>query len=200
MDEVVEFINTKDAILMGPGLGKSTDAKNFLYELLIPRIKIPMVIDADALNIISENVEILKEINVPKIITPHPGEFSRLTKLKKDEIQNNRVNVAKKFAKEYSCIVVLKGYRTVVTDGEYSYICPKGDDTLATAGSGDVLGGIIVSLLAQGYNVFDSAILGVYIHGLAGEICKKKIGSESTISGDLIENLAYSFKILKDEG
>ena len=199
LSDLIEFINTKDAILMGPGLGRSSDAKNFLYELLLPRVSIPTVLDADALNIISENLFIFDKMNVPKIITPHPGEFSRLTGISIEEIQNNRVALSKEFAKKHNCIVVLKGYRTVITDGKLTYICPKGDDTLATAGSGDVLGGIIVSLLAQGYSPLNSAILGVYIHGITGEICKKKYGAESTISGDLIENLHMAFKILKDE-
>ena len=199
LSELIEFINSKDAILMGPGLGRSSDAKNFLYELLLPRVNIPAVLDADALNIISENLNIFDKINVPKIITPHPGEFSRLTGISIEEIQSNRVELSKEFAKKHGCIVVLKGYRTVITDGEITYLCPKGDDTLATAGSGDVLGGIIVSLLAQGYSPLNSAILGVFIHGITGEICKKKYGAESTVSGDLIENLHMAFKILKDE-
>ncbi len=197
MEELIEFINSKNAILIGPGLGTSNDAKNFLYEL-IEKIKIPIILDADALNIISEeDVNILKKLNIPKIITPHPGEFSRLTKLEKEEIQNNRIEVAKNFAKEFNCIVVLKGFRTVITDGKMSYICPKGNDALAKGGSGDVLGGIIVSFLAQKYSPLESSILGVWIHGLTGEICSEKFCAETVIAEDLIENLYYSFEIIK---
>ncbi len=196
IEELVEFINSKDSILIGPGLGKSNDVKNLLFELL-PQIKIPIVLDADALNIISEDVSFLDEIKAEKIITPHPGEFSRLTKLSTSEIQNNRIEISKEFAKQYDCIVVLKGYRTVITDGECVFICPKGNDALATGGSGDVLAGIIVSFLAQKYYSIDAVNLGVFIHGLTGEICSKKYSTDSIIAGDLINNLHYSFEIVK---
>ena len=197
MEELLDFINSKNAILIGPGLGTSNDATNFIYELL-EKVKIPVVLDADALNIIAnEDLNVLKNLDIPKIITPHPGEFSRLTKLSKEEIQNNRLETAKNFAKEYNCIVVLKGYRTVITDGKESYICPKGNDSLSKGGSGDVLGGIIVSFLAQKYTPIESSILGVYLHGLTGEICSEKYCSDSVIANDLIENLHYSFEIIK---
>ena len=196
LDEVVDFINSKDAILIGPGFGTSNDAKNFFFELL-EKIKIPVILDADALNILSEDVSFLKEIKAPKIITPHPGEFSRLTKLQTKEIQNNRIELAKKFADNYSIIVVLKGFRTIITDGRLTFICPKGNDALATGGSGDVLGGMIVSFIAQGYNPIEAAKLGVYIHGLTGEICSKRFCSEYVIAGDLIDNLHYSFEMIK---
>ena len=195
LDEIVDFINSKDSILIGPGLGKSKDTKNFLFELL-ENIKIPLVLDADALNILSEDLNYLKSLKIPKILTPHPGEFSRLTRLSIKEIQENRVNLSKEFAKEFNAIIVLKGYRTVITDGYNCYICPKGDSALATGGSGDVLGGIIASLISQKYSLIDSAIFGVYLHGLVGEICSKKFTSETVTACDLIENLHYGFEII----
>ncbi len=197
LEDLLKFINSKSAILIGPGLGTSNDATNFLYELL-EKLEIPVILDADALNIIAnEDLNILNKINIPKIITPHPGEFSRLSKLSKQDIQNNRLETAKNFAKEYNCVVVLKGFRTVITDGEKSYICPKGNDALSKGGSGDVLGGMILSFLAQKYNSIESSILGVYLHGLTGEICSEKFCSDTVIANDLIENLHYSFKIIK---
>ncbi|MCM8786334.1 MAG: NAD(P)H-hydrate dehydratase [Candidatus Omnitrophica bacterium] len=198
-DKAIEFIEKKaDSVLIGPGISLHPETKKFVKKI-IPEIKKPLIIDADALKIISENLEILNSVEKP-ILTPHPGEMSFLTKFKIEEIQKNRVEVAKSFAKKYNVILILKGYRTVVTDGENTYINLTGNPGMATAGTGDVLAGIIGGILSQGEDKFISAKYGVFIHGLAGDLAKKEKGEISLIASDIIEKIPDVFKYLKKGG
>lgn len=195
-DKAIEFIEKKaDSVLIGPGISLHSETKKFVKKI-IPEIKKPVVIDADALKIISEELELLKFLDKP-ILTPHPGEMSYLTGMKINEIQKEREKVAEDFAKKYNVIVVLKGYRTVVTDGERTYINLTGNPGMAKGGSGDVLSGIIGGLLAQEEDKFISAKYGVLIHGLAGDIAVKEKGEISLIPSDIIEKLPVVFKYLK---
>ena len=130
------------------------------------------------------------------VITPHPGEMSRLCSVSVKEIQENRVAIAKEFAKKYGISVVLKGARTVITNGNETYINPTGSNAIATGGSGDVLSGMILSFLAQGYTMDDASVIGAYLHGLAGEVAEKKLCKESVIASDIIDNLHFAFKII----
>ena len=128
------------------------------------------------------------------IITPHPGEMSILTGISISEIQSKRKKIAEEFAKKYRLIVVLKGYKTVVTDGKSTYINLTGNPGMATAGSGDVLSGIIGGLMVQGFSLWKSATMGVYLHGYAGDLAAKCYGEYSLTAGDIVEFLPMAIK------
>lgn len=195
--EIEDNLDKYNAVLVGPGLGQSDEVKKIINELARWDLK-KLVLDADALNIISGIEDWFKTLETDAILTPHPGEMSRLTGLSIDEIQNNREKVARDFAREWSKTIVLKGAETVIanTQGEV-FISPFKNPLLATAGTGDVLSGIIVGLLAQGLNLTDASIVGVYIHGLAGEKLKKKFGDRGATALDLVEALPLVFKNLR---
>ncbi len=189
----ITFIKEKaDGVVIGPGISLERETSEFVKEM-IRRIDKPLVIDADALKIISSDLLILKNKKNPPILTPHPGEMKFLIGKDIPEIQKNRVKYAEDFAKKYGAIVILKGHHTVVSDGEKSYINLTGNPGMATAGSGDVLSGIIGSFLVQGMEPFQAAKMGVYIHGLAGDLALKEKGEVSLIASDIIEYLPYSF-------
>jgi len=200
VDKVLKFINERiDAVLIGPGISLNSETKKFVNKI-ITEIDKKLIIDADALKIISENIDLLKKLKVKPVLTPHPGEMKYLTGFEISYIQKNRKEIAEKFAREYNVVLVLKGYRTVVTDGKNTYINLTGNPGMATAGSGDVLAGIIGSFLAYGEDEFISAKYGVLIHGLAGDIAVKEKGETSLIASDIIEKLPFVFKYLKRKG
>lgn len=189
MDEIME---KADAIACGVGLGRET----YLTEQLIYMIKNstkPMVIDADGINLLCSIKEVIKHSKGKIIITPHPGEMARLTGYSTDFINQNRIEVSKEFAKEYNCIVVLKGASTIVSDGNKTYINTSGNPGMATGGSGDVLTGIIASLIGQGYETYDASVLGVNIHGLAGDDAYEDYGFGLT-SMDIIDFIGKYMK------
>lgn len=166
--------NTFSAIAIGPGISVTDGAKTLL-ESIIKGYGGKLIIDADGINILSRNINILKE-NIPDVLlTPHPGEFSRLTGLSVSEINSDRIGHTVNFAKNHGVTVLLKGENTVIAspDGKV-HINPTGSSALSRGGSGDLLTGIIVSLAAQGASIYDAAIMGAYIHGLAGETAEKK--------------------------
>lgn len=171
------------AFLCGCGIGRD-------YDSILPKIletcNVPCVLDADCINFLAENINVLERINCPKLLTPHPGEMARLCKTSAKEIQTNRIKIASDFAEKYGCILVLKGKNTVIAcpDGR---VClnTSGSSALATGGSGDVLAGVIASLIAQGYDMFDAAILGVYIHGLAADRLETSLGKSGVLPSDL---------------
>ena len=186
-----------DAVAMGPGMGLGAYGKN-VFERII-KIEKNLLIDADGLNILSKNLNLLEERkDFTTILTPHEGEFARLTGLSLEKIKNNRKTVAEEFAKKYKVILVLKGHETIVTDGERTYTNSTGNSGMATGGSGDVLTGII-SALMKNYNLFDAARLGVYIHGLSGDIYARKNSKTSLRARDLIENLSAVFKLFEEK-
>ncbi len=157
------------ALLVGCGLSKSAAARQAV-EHVIKNCTVPLILDADALNIIAEKPEILKQLTVPTVITPHPGEMARLCGCDVSYVQNNRTVIAQKFAREYGVTVLLKGSATVIAspDGRTAFNT-SGSPALAKGGMGDILSGVIASLAAQGNTLFESAVGGAYIHGLAGE-------------------------------
>ncbi|WP_203636195.1 NAD(P)H-hydrate dehydratase [Thermobrachium celere] len=189
-EDVDEIIKNYDAVAIGVGLGKNQNFISSLSYILENSTK-PLIIDADGLNLLCSIKEKLNIKKCPIILTPHPGEFSRLTGLSIDYINKNRVEVALKFAKEYECIVLLKGASTVVTDGEMVYINTTGNTGMATGGSGDVLTGIILSLVGQGYSPYDAAVLGAYLHGAAGDWAYKKYGN-GLVASDIIEYIGQA--------
>jgi NAD(P)H-hydrate epimerase len=157
-----------------------------------------MVLDADALNILGRHKEWLSNLKPGTILTPHPKEFERLAG--KSGSGYDRLMMQISFSEKYQCVVVLKGAHTSVTlpDGNV-YFNSTGNPGMATAGSGDVLTGIILSLLAQGYRPADAAVAGVFIHGMAGDIALRKLSPESIIATDITENISNVFLELKDK-
>ncbi len=157
------------------------------------RLEAPLVLDADGLNAAAEDTSILKEYEHPLVITPHPGEMARLLGTDTGDVQRNREHLAASFAHEHGCTVVLKGYRTVVTDGKRSYLNPTGNSGMATAGSGDVLTGLIAALIAQGTEPFDAAVLGVWLHGTAGDAAAARLTPYCMTALDILEVLPEAF-------
>lgn len=190
-ERTVSLLNSADAVLFGCGTGRSDKAVKAL-KAIIKNSEIPMVLDADGINILSQDINIIRERKAPLIISPHPKEMSRLTGLSVLEIENNRIKAAADFAENYKVTVILKGANTVVacSDGEI-FINTTGNSGMASGGSGDVLSGIIVSLLAQGYSEKDAAVTAVYIHGLAGDFAAKRLTKRSMIASDIIEELKF---------
>ncbi|MDD5147069.1 MAG: NAD(P)H-hydrate dehydratase [Candidatus Daviesbacteria bacterium] len=185
-DEVLEKIDEYDVLLIGPGLGQS-DQTVKLVEQILSRNLPPTVIDGDGLNILSKMEKWWERIDGAVVLTPHPGEMSRLTGLSIEEIQKNRLNTAQSFAKKWNQVVVLKGANTVIAPSCGGVVVsPFANPALATAGTGDVLSGVIAGLLAQGLDLFDAAGVGVYIHGLAGERIRKKTGNAGALANELL--------------
>jgi len=190
---VLEAAGQNDAVAFGPGIGISGALRSIL-EKLLDQQDLRLVIDADGLNNLSGIKNWPARLKAKLILTPHPGEMRRLwLGLLREEIPTNRQEQALQFAQRTNTIVVLKGAGTVVTDGEKVYINKTGNPGMATAGSGDVLTGIITALLGQGLSDFDAAVLGVYIHGLAGDIAAERVGQISLIATDIAQALADAF-------
>lgn len=182
------------AVLFGCGIGQGETAENTLLSLL-DKCQKPLLIDADGINILSKHIDILRSKKCPVVLTPHIGEMSRLTGLSAEYISENRVKVAVDFAKEYDVTMLLKGKDTVIanSEGEF-FINPTGSPALATAGSGDVLSGIITAFMAQGAEPFKSAVMGAFIHGLSGEKAEQDLTERCVIASDIIEYLKEAFK------
>ena len=194
--KILAAMEKADAVLIGPGLGRSRDAQIVLEEVL-KNSTVPVIIDADGINAAAEKMNAVKDCQCPLIFTPHAVEMSRLTGLDRDYIEENRLTVSREFAEEYGATVILKGHRTVVTapDGE-QYINITGNSGLATGGTGDVLAGITASLAARGIIETTAAALAVCIHGTAGDISMEKFGIESVTATKVMENISDALKIL----
>lgn len=183
------LLASASVLAMGPGLGQSDDLRA-LVRWVVESVKLPTVLDADGLNALAGQIDILGKLQRPLVITPHPGEFSRLTGLPVAQIQADREKHAVELAQRVEpLIVVLKGAGTVVTDGEKIYVNRTGNPGMARGGSGDVLTGVISAFLGQGLPPFDAAQLGVYVHGLAGDIAREQSGELGMIAGDLVDTL-----------
>lgn len=185
------------AVLAGCGLSVN-NATRELVENLALESEIPIVLDADALNIAADNPSILARAKSDIVITPHDREFSRLLGCYPDMLKGKRGELALRFAERYGVIVVLKGAKTIVAcpDGNMLYNEQLGNAGMASGGSGDVLAGIIASFIAQGFDIFKSAASGVYIHALAGDIAKSKFGEISMLPTDIIDCLPEAFKTI----
>lgn len=186
-----------NSIGIGPGIGTNPLTLELLRKL-IENVSVPIVLDADALNLISENKDMLKLLPVNTIITPHPKEFDRLAG--NSESSYERLLKVKQLAEKYNLIIVLKGAYTqiVFPDGE-CFFNSTGNPGMATGGSGDVLTGIILGLLAQGYSSFEAALLGVYLHGFSGDLSAQENSQESLIASDIIDNIGNAYKIIQKE-
>lgn len=194
---VADDLAKKNVLAMGPAIGTHDETRSFEREL-IAAANVPMVIDADGLN----NLD-LKQIatkRVPTVLTPHPAEFGRLVGMKTEEVQRDRLNLSRKFAQEYRAICVLKGYQTITAlpDGNV-YINPTGGPAMATAGMGDALTGAIAGFIAQGIDPAIAAVIGVYCHGLAGDIAAREIGDRGVVASDVIKRLPSAIRIITEE-
>ncbi len=189
---IAELCDWATAIACGPGMGRS-DELDELVGRLYQDIAKPMIVDADALNALATRPELLGKHAGPRILTPHPGEFARLAGVKTVPADQRR-SMAMQLAGSSGAVVVLKGHRTVVTDGESSWINTTGNPGMATGGSGDVLTGLITALVCQGLTVADAARLGVHLHGLAGDLAAAELGQVSLIASDLIRFLPEAMK------
>jgi NAD(P)H-hydrate epimerase len=192
--KLLETTKKSSSLLIGPGLTDTEGIRVIMTEI-IKNCTIPTVIDADGLNAISSNPSILKKHRGEIVITPHPGEMARLCGCSNFDIQQDRLGYAKRFAKEFDVIVVLKGYRTIIAlpDGT-AFINPTGNPGMATAGSGDVLAGIIAGFAAQKLKLADAVLCGVYIHGAAGDRAADKVGEYGLTAGDIIENISHTIE------
>ena len=190
---ILEAVGQNDAVAFGPGVGLSGALRSVLRALL-EQEALRLVIDADGLNNLAGMKDWPARLKAKLILTPHPGEMKRLwSGLLRGQPPSGRSEQAMQFAQQTNSIVVLKGAGTVVTDGQKVYINKTGNPGMATAGSGDVLTGVITALMGQGLSDFDAAVLGVYIHGLAGDIAAEKTGQVSLIATDIIKALRDAF-------
>ncbi len=198
--QVTDASRSASSLLIGPGLGQTPSAVEFVRAVLLDRREGPsLVIDADALNSLASVDYWQERIQGPAILTPHPGEMARLRGSTVPEVERDRVHTAQSAAETWRHIVVLKGACTVVAhpDGRTA-ISPWVNPGMATGGTGDVLAGLIAGFLAQGMEPFDAATLGVYAHGLAGEVAKRRVGEVSMVAGDVLESLPAALKKISD--
>lgn len=186
-------LSKMDSIGIGPGLGTDSLAKERLENAM--DCEVPLVIDADGLNLLSKDLHLLRKRKNATILTPHEMEMSRLSGIPVEEIRKNREKIAKDFAKNHQVVLVLKGSKTLVTDGEKIYKNKTGNPGMATAGSGDVLLGVISTFLGQGLTPFDAARLGVYVHGLAGDLAKEEFSMNGMIASDFVNFLPKTLKM-----
>jgi ADP-dependent NAD(P)H-hydrate dehydratase len=191
-------VRQMNAVAFGPGLGQHRGTVQLALSLT-SHCPVPLVIGADGINALGEHSDRLHRdrIAAPRILTPHPGEFARLVGCDIPHVQANRRELAVNFAAEHGVVLVLKGFGTIVTDGKRVYVNATGNPGMATGGTGDVLTGLIAALLGQGLTAFDATQLGVYWHGLAGDLARDEVGEVSLIASDL---LTYLPKVIQRGG
>lgn len=197
-DDVVKKIRWADVLLLGPGISLHPETQD-LARRIIATCRKPMVIDADGLNALAADCSILNRRKGRHVIlTPHLGEFSRLSGISPDEIEKSKIEVARAFARKNDVILVLKGAPTIVVDPKGKvFINATGNPGMATAGSGDVLAGIIAALLGQGNGAIHAAVNGVFVHGYAGDIVRGKVGEMGMLAGDILREIPPTLKELK---
>ena len=187
--EILARLPKMDAVLMGPGLGQS--AGTFAaVKAVLESFKGPVVLDADGINVLAAHKDILRDRTAPTILTPHDGEFARIG----GPIGQDRTETAAAFASEYGCVLLLKGHRTVISDGKTVFLNGTGNPGMAVGGSGDVLAGIIVSLLGHGIGPLNAAACAAWLHGAAGDFCAAELGQYGMLPGDKVEVLPRLLK------
>ena len=189
INEIANVLHKMDAVLIGPGLGQSEDTFA-VTRWVLENFSGPVVVDADGINVLSSHKNILRGRTNPTILTPHEGEFSRLT----GSYPTDRITDAQKLAQDLGVVVVLKGFESIITDGTTTYINPTGNPGMAVGGSGDVLAGVITSLLGQGVTPLQAAACGVWLHGAAGDICADEIGQYGMLPSDMLNVLPRLMK------
>lgn len=183
-EKIKEYLPKMDAVLIGPGLGQSAGTL-LAVKTVLTQFDRPVVLDADGINVLAAHKDILRGRTAPTILTPHMGEFVRIGGQNIDD----RVQAAKILSRELGSIVLLKGHRTVITDGDAVVVNETGNPGMATGGSGDVLAGVIVSLLGQGLAPLDAAACGAYLHGAAGDLAAQSIGQYGMLPTDMLQFL-----------
>jgi NAD(P)H-hydrate epimerase len=188
---VLQRAATSTALALGPGIGKSDDVTSLVMQLYVA-VEKPLVVDADALNALASQKDALAKPGGPRVLTPHPGEFQRLSSASASD-RGHQMAAARELAAEHGIVIVLKGQETYVTDGERFYLNTTGNPGMATGGTGDVLTGIITALLCQGLSPFEAACLGVHTHGRAGDLAAKQLGQVGMIARDLLQFLPQAW-------
>ena len=196
-ERIIEQAEAATVVACGPGLGRTEELAELVTWLYVHLAR-PMLLDADALVALASRPEVYDQPGDARILTPHPGEFARL--MGKPQIPpESRERTAMELARRAGIIVLLKGHRTLVTDGQRSYRNPTGNPGMATGGSGDVLTGLVTALACQQLSPFDAAGLGAYLHGLAGDLAAAQLSQEAMIASDLIRFLPAAFKQYREE-
>jgi NAD(P)H-hydrate epimerase len=200
LSKALKLLPGKDALLIGPGISTHPSTADFVLNLL-PKVKCPAVIDADGLNILAGHLDVLKSLAGRAVLTPHPGEFARLLGLETKDVLDRRLELVPQFAEKFRVYLVLKGYRTLVASPQGKvYINPTGNPGMASGGSGDVLSGMIASLIIQEKDILGATLAAVYLHGLSGDIGAERLGERPLIAGDLIRCLPQALKMMEEKG
>ena len=189
LPEIRSLLPKMDAVLIGCGLGQSEGTRAVVTAVL-QEFSGPVVVDADGINVLAGHMDILRERHAPTILTPHAGEFARIG----GDNAGDRVTETVNFAKQYGCILLLKGHNTVISDGAETYVNQTGNPGMAVGGSGDLLSGIIVSLLGQGIGPLTAAACGAWLHGAAGDLCASEKGQYGMLPSDMVEVLPRLLK------
>lgn len=194
VEELLEVCRAADVAAIGPGLGRADGIAAFVRELVAGLPDLPVVLDADGLNAVAPFADDFSGRAEPLVLTPHPGEFSRLLGVPVANVLADRESLAVAFARQFGVILVLKGANTLVTDGARLYRNTTGNPGMATGGSGDVLTGVIAALVAQGLAAFDAAVLGTWVHGRAGDLAAARLGQTALTATDLLDYLPEAFR------
>jgi len=191
IDVVSQLLTGRDAVGVGPGLGQS-EVVGSVIRALIERADVPLILDADALNAVASGSLSLRRA-APTVMTPHPGEFARLTGRSAGEVETQRESLAVEYARRQGVVVVLKGAGTVVTDGTQTYVNTTGNSGMATGGTGDVLTGVITALSGQGMTSYDASVAAVFVHGRAGDLAAGETSERGLIASDLLKWLPHAW-------
>lgn len=187
--EILNRLPQMDAVLIGCGLGQS-EGTLLAVKAVLENAKCPAILDADCINLISKHMDILRRREYPTVLTPHAGEFARMG----GTVGADPMATAAAFAAEYGCILVLKGHRTCITDGETGYLNPTGNPGMAVGGSGDVLAGMITGLIGQGIDPLEAAACGAWLHGAAGDLCAEEMGQYPMLPSDILDKILRLMK------
>lgn len=181
ISDIDTMLTGKNAVLIGPGIGNTKDTEALVCHVL-EIFQGPVILDADGINVMKSHMHLLRGRTAPTVLTPHDGEFLRLG----GNLSDDRIQSAMQFAKDFGVILLLKGHRTIITDGSKCYVNSTGNPGMATGGSGDVLAGVITSLIGQGITPLESAACGAWLHGAAGDICAKDFGQYGMLPTDML--------------
>ncbi len=195
--QILDFLQGKQALAIGPGISTNEDTATLVKDLL-PNVRCPIVLDADAIAAVSGDPAILRKAEVPLVLTPHPGEMARICHSTVPDVQRNRLETASRFSREYGVVLVLKGHRTVIAapDGKLA-INSSGNPAMASGGMGDTLTGIIAGLLAQGFDAFQAACLGVYVHGAACDRIFDEVSTRGLLATDMLDEVPAVLGLLE---
>lgn len=197
-DIIADAMKKATAVVIGSGMGVTNDTME-LVRFVVQNSPCPIIIDADGINCIAKNIDILVNRKSDVILTPHPGEMARLLSCDTKTINDNRITIAEKYAEKYDVTVVLKGAGTIVADSSATASNDTGNAGMSKGGSGDILAGMIGAIVAQGYSPYQASCAGVYLHGLAGDIAAEKYGQEAMLPRDIIGCLSEAFRNLKEK-